>query len=290
MELIAFTHAAAAYEDSSPIPELRELPLDMSATSWAGALSATVMASAIAVAAQPVLAAGYLEYGDESVGVEVVQEALADADYFDGDVDGVYGADTEAAVSDFQAQEDLVEDGVVGEDTLYRLGLSADDVADDISYDYNETEVDLADAALQFGDSGAEVEALQEVLTDEGYYFGEIDGEFGSETEEAVIAYQEDNDIAATGVVDTDTLVALGLDDTPVASGGGGSNVFQFGNEGVDIEDIQLALTEEGYYTGSIDGVFGSATEEAVLAYQDDSGLDSDGIVGPDTLDALGLI
>ena len=59
------------------------------------------------------------------------------------------------------------------------------------------------------------------------------------------------------------------------------------GNTGPDVKKIQTLLTNFGYYTGRIDGIYGTYTEQAVKAYQKDKKLLADGIVGPVTCRAL---
>ncbi len=57
--------------------------------------------------------------------------------------------------------------------------------------------------------------------------------------------------------------------------------------KGDDVRSVQNALESKGYVTGSVDGVYGSKTENAVIAFQQAAGLDADGIVGPKTWAAL---
>ena len=61
--------------------------------------------------------------GDMGLTVREIQTRLADWGYGPGAVDGVYGADTEAAVRRFQAANGLEVDGRVGPATLAALGL-----------------------------------------------------------------------------------------------------------------------------------------------------------------------
>ena len=52
---------------------------------------------------------------------------------------------------------------------------------------------------------------------------------------------------------------------------------------------IQTKLKNWGYYTGAVDGIYGSATTQAVRYFQRTNGLTADGVVGPATLKALGM-
>ncbi len=52
---------------------------------------------------------------------------------------------------------------------------------------------------------------------------------------------------------------------------------------------VQTKLKRWGYYTGSIDGIYGPKTKEAVKYFQRKNGLTADGIVGPKTAAALGM-
>ncbi len=63
----------------------------------------------------------------------------------------------------------------------------------------------------------------------------------------------------------------------------------QYGSRGEEVKNIQRKLKNKGYYTGEIDGIYGSKTTAAVKRFQSDSGLTVDGIAGPKTLKALGI-
>ena len=63
----------------------------------------------------------------------------------------------------------------------------------------------------------------------------------------------------------------------------------RMGSVGNEVTSIQNALKSRGYYTGAVDGIFGSKTLAAVKNFQKAQGLTVDGIAGPQTLKALGV-
>lgn len=81
------------------------------------------------------------------------------------------------------------------------------------------------------------------------------------------------------------TLVAVSVLVIPVAN----AAVIKVGSSGTIVKTIQTRLKRWGYYTGSIDGIFGSKTKEAVKYFQRRNGLTVDGIVGPATASAMGI-
>jgi len=65
--------------------------------------------------------------------------------------------------------------------------------------------------------------------------------------------------------------------------------VLRKGSNGQDVKNVQQKLHDLGYYWGAIDGIYGSQTETSVRYFQKAYGLTVDGVVGPQTLNALGL-
>lgn len=63
-----------------------------------------------------------------------------------------------------------------------------------------------------------------------------------------------------------------------------------YGSRGDEVYQIQKKLSNWGYYTGSIDGIYGYKTYSAVKWFQSKNGLKVDGIAGPDTLAAMGIM
>ena len=65
--------------------------------------------------------------------------------------------------------------------------------------------------------------------------------------------------------------------------------VYRQGSTGSTVKTIQRKLKNWGYYKGSVDGIYGSKTKEAVRYFQRKNNLSVDGIVGAKTLAALGM-
>lgn len=61
------------------------------------------------------------------------------------------------------------------------------------------------------------------------------------------------------------------------------------GSRGEEVRKIQQKLKNWGYYSGEVDGIFGSQTRAAVVYFQKKNGLTVDGIAGPATLAAMGI-
>ncbi len=55
------------------------------------------------------------------------------------------------------------------------------------------------------------------------------------------------------------------------------------------VQAVQTQLTQLGYYTGPVDGIFGPATRDALAKYQIANQLNVTGSLSPDTLQSLGL-
>ncbi len=67
------------------------------------------------------------------------------------------------------------------------------------------------------------------------------------------------------------------------------SALSKLGSRGEEVRRVQKKLKELGYYKGSVDGIFGTNTRNAVKAFQKNCGITADGIAGPKTLKFLGL-
>lgn len=63
----------------------------------------------------------------------------------------------------------------------------------------------------------------------------------------------------------------------------------KYGSRGEEVKQIQTKLKRWGYYSGSVDGIYGSQTLAAVKLFQKKNGLTVDGIAGTKTLQAMGI-
>ena len=65
---------------------------------------------------------------------------------------------------------------------------------------------------------------------------------------------------------------------------------LQLHQSGPEVKALQGALRAHGFDPGAVDGQFGSGTEAALMAFQKSEGLLADGVAGPRTQSALGLV
>lgn len=70
---------------------------------------------------------------------------------------------------------------------------------------------------------------------------------------------------------------------------GNASALSKMGSRGSEVRNIQSRLKNWGYYSGSIDGIYGTATKKAVIKFQKKHGLKADGVAGKATLEKIGL-
>ena len=63
----------------------------------------------------------------------------------------------------------------------------------------------------------------------------------------------------------------------------------KYGSRGEEVKQIQTKLKRWGYYSGSVDGIYGSQTLAAVKLFQKKNKLTVDGIAGTKTLQAMGI-
>ena len=73
------------------------------------------------------------------------------------------------------------------------------------------TQSNIVEALSKYGSRGSEVRTIQEKLKRWGYYNGNIDGIYGSQTTAAVKSFQRKNGLTVDGIAGTNTLRAMGI-------------------------------------------------------------------------------
>ncbi|WP_428912042.1 L,D-transpeptidase family protein [Niallia sp. Krafla_26] len=147
---------------------------------------------------------------------------------------------------------------------------------------------------LKKGSRGPAVKEIQQTLTSLGFSTKGIDGVFGSNTDQAVRQFQKSRGLVVDGIVGNATKNALGQTTTTKptspspSSSLNKSSILKKGNKGAAVTELQRLLTEKGFNTKGVDGIFGSRTDQAVRQFQKARGLAVDGIVGNATKKALG--
>lgn len=144
---------------------------------------------------------------------------------------------------------------------------------------------------LKSGGVGDEVTRLQARLLELGFYTGEVDGKFGQGTNEAVKLFQTQHNLTADGVAGNDTLTALyavsAQTFVPTPQPSPTPSMLQKGDRNDSVRALQERLQELGFYNSSVDGDYGSGTQEAVRLFQSQHGLSPDGIATSETMALL---
>jgi peptidoglycan hydrolase-like protein with peptidoglycan-binding domain len=130
-----------------------------------------------------------------------------------------------------------------------------------------------ADSYLSLGATGDAVVRLQTRLANLNYYQGAIDGDFGSETEAAVIEFQQSRSLTPDGVVGPRTAAALGISNTATNPPGNSpprssSLNTSLRGERYSLLELQRRLQARGFYQGPLDGTAGPQTRAAIAAAQ----------------------
>jgi peptidoglycan hydrolase-like protein with peptidoglycan-binding domain len=150
---------------------------------------------------------------------------------------------------------------------------------------------------------------VQRLLEQRGFAVGAIDGVYGAQTKQAVAAFQKtQSNLAIDGVPGAKTIALLrqSAKSTPItprrqqepvrvlpispnlSMPNDVTNDRQLPRPVVsEVGNLQILLKRRGFYDGSIDGLLGKSTIDAVMAAQQAYALDIDGFVGPLTMQAL---
>ena len=253
-----------------------------------------------------------LRLGDAGEDVRTIQRQLnrigvnypAISPYLEAN--GLFDVSTEDAVKSFQTVFNLTPDGVVGKATWYKIksifnavkGL-ADVQGEGVAYD---EAARIYDTALGPGDTGTKVEVVQYYLSVISYFDPSlpqvyITGTYDANTENAVRIFQQQNGLAADGIVGRQTWNALTnayertVNSLPPEYRDSADEIYpgrflsrgQSGDEVLRLQRLINRAAQNYPYIPSVaeDGDFGAATENAVRQIQFNTGLPVSGVAGP---------
>lgn len=234
-----------------------------------------------------------LREGDKGEDVRAMQKRLIELGYLSGSADGSFGPSTKQAIINFQNDNGVTADGIAGTETLNLLftdypdgvGIIVDSpvVAEAGTVVEDTTVSSTGYRTIHINATGSSVSNLQTKLKELGFYNGEVNATLDEETREAVMAFQQANFLTVDGIAGpaTQRLLYATIE----------ANVnYPTVNEKSSSEDIlnlQYTLYELGYYQDLINGVYNDSLELAIKEFQENNGLQVDGVAASDTLSLL---
>ena len=243
-----------------------------------------------------------LAKGDSGLQVTNLQKRLIELGWLNGKADGDFGSATEKAVSAFQSAAGLSQTGVADSDTqnvLFSSNAPAytapAPVETPVPTQNPPQAPTVTDApaqsgyqALEPGDSGDLVAAMQRRLKELGYFNGNVVGNYKDLTTAAVKRFQAAMGWNQDGVASSALLEALYASSAPAYD----PAVYGYiglvsGNTGSAVTAMQQRLIELGWLSGSADGDYGKNTVNAVKAFQNAAGLSATGDADSNTLSVL---
>ena len=218
-------------------------------------------------------------------------------------VDGVFGAQTAAAVRAFQSVFNLAADGIVGRTTWNKISYLYTVVTRmaELNGEGEMMTGGSTSATIASGSRGSIVRVAQNMLRKLSGYYPSIprisaDGIFGAATERAVRAFQRFFGLTPDGIVGPVTWqyltdAFLGAADTEGFRVNYPGTALRNGSRGNSVWLMQSYLAEIAPRLGipapGADGIFGTGTERAVREFQRAEGLGADGVIGRNTWDRI---
>lgn len=214
-----------------------------------------------------------------------LEQRLAELGYLSGEYNEIYDADTRLAIESFQQANGLEVTGTADVATMKRL--NSDEALSRQDYLRRFANAYASMTPLKKGDVSNDVLLTQRRLKEYGYFSGECDGVFGDATQMAVESFQMVNGLTVTGVADGATLMRL-MADAPITWPAYLSEMSATaGDTGLNVYALQRRLKQLGYFQGECSGNFGDMTQQAVLRFQRENGLEPSGAADPPTWVAI---
>ncbi len=122
-------------------------------------------------------------------------------------------------------------------------------------------------SGISDNENSMEVKRLQYRLSELGYFYGNTDGIYGTETEEAVRFFQAVNGLEVTGHADQYTLMHVYSEDA-ILDPEPTEKPIQKGDKSDKVRELQTLLVKYGFLDTAADGTFGEKTEIGVKEAQ----------------------
>lgn len=211
---------------------------------------------------EPVTYLSVYTAGVDDPSVSSIQERLMQLGFMENsEPTQHYGPITMEAVKLFQRQNDLKQDGIIGEQTIAML-------FDDNAKTY----------LLKSGMSGNDIREVQKRLYELGYLanLNNISGTYDDGTVTAVKSLQSNNGLSADGKIGIVTNELLYSENVR-------ANIISSGTKSDIVLECQKKLKQLGYLTTEPDGYYGEDTTAAVRQFQSRNDCIVDGYLGPST-------
>ncbi len=227
-----------------------------------------------------------LRLGNTGLAVQALQTRLQELGYYTEGVSGVFDANTEMAVRRFEQSYGTMQTGVATVDMQARL--FAQDAPVYGSEAYNNAVISQYQA-LQRGDVGSSVYALQQRLRNLNYPISNLTGIFDDETASAVKLFYESYGLTASEVASVAMQRELYSETARAYGSTSVSDVNQSLNvmNSSDVAQIQSRLIELGYLSGEITGEDDAATQLAIKLFEEACGQLPSGAVNTSILTLL---
>jgi peptidoglycan hydrolase-like protein with peptidoglycan-binding domain len=131
----------------------------------------------------------------------------------------------------------------------------------------------------------SDVRYVQSLLARGGFDPGTIDGVAGASTKNAILRAQQSLGLTTDGIAGSQTIAAL--EDITAKTKANPELDLPSSQVSASVMNLQKLLADRGFYDGSVDGIMGAQTRNAILAAQKAYGLTTDGIAGSRTISAL---
>ena len=205
--------------------------------------------------------------------VTLVQQQLKELGYYTANLTGRFDTATKLAVKTFQQANGLTAN--MKADAATRKLLNSGTAVDAATYD--------SYRPLRMGESGSAVKSLQTRLNALGYFFGAMDGRYGTTTRDAVRVFQAANNLKVSGAADTDTRKAMNAATAVTRTAYDANRTVGKGESGATVRAIQVRLDELGYYTNTNNVIYDAKLIEAVKLFQTAHSLKATGSADVDT-------